>query len=316
MIVKGLLFALAAFGLYATHDVVVKVLGGSYSPVQIVFFSTLMSFPLVTFMLMQDRTQGNLVPVRPFWTLLRSASATLAMSSAFYAFSVLPLAQTYAILFAMPLLITLLAIPILGERVGLHRGVAVLAGLIGVIVVLRPGSAELSLGHLAALSGAVFSALTSVIVRKIGREERTVVLMLYPMALNFLAMGALLPLVYEPMPLMHVGFIALVSVFGFAAGICLIIAYRHAEAAIVAPMQYSQMLWATGFGALLFDERIDRPTLIGAGIIILSGLYIVFRESQGGQSRTTPVLRTRSRSATSVSFRVSPMLRRWRERGE
>ncbi|WP_095588567.1 DMT family transporter [Actibacterium ureilyticum] len=316
MIFKGILFALAAFGLYATHDVVVKTLGGNYSPIQIVFFSTLMSFPLVTFMLMNDRTQGNLLPVRPVWTLLRSASATIAVSSAFYAFSVLPLAQTYAILFAMPLLITLLAIPILGERVGLHRGAAVALGLIGVIVVLRPGSAELSLGHLAALMAAVFSALAGVIVRKIGQEERMVVLMLYPMALNFLVMGLLLPFVYHPMPLLDLGGLALVSVFGFAAGLCLIAAYRYAEAAIVAPMQYSQMLWATGYGALLFDESVDSATLTGAGIIILSGLYIVFREARGGQSRTTPVLRTRSRAATSMSFRISPMLRRLRVRGE
>ncbi|MGL4238992.1 DMT family transporter, partial [Tabrizicola sp.] len=145
---RGALLSLLAFALYATHDVVVKVLGGSYSPFQIIFFSGLLSFPIVTIMLMSDRTDGNLIPRHPWWTALRTFTAVLTGLFGFYAFSVLPLAQTYSILFAMPLLITLLAIPILGEKVGLRRGIAVAVGLIGVLIVLRPGSAELGLGHL------------------------------------------------------------------------------------------------------------------------------------------------------------------------
>jgi S-adenosylmethionine uptake transporter len=135
---KGALFALLAFAIFATHDVVVKLLGGEYSPIQIIFFSVLLGFPLVSVMLMNDRTDGHLRPVHPWWTALRTVSAVITGLTAFYAFSVLPLAQTYAILFAAPLLITVLAIPILGEKVGIRRGLAVVAGLIGVMVVLRP----------------------------------------------------------------------------------------------------------------------------------------------------------------------------------
>lgn len=125
---RGALFALLAFAIFATHDVVVKFLGGLYSPVQIIFFSVLLGFPLVTLMLMGDRSDGHLRPVHPWWTALRTVSAVITGVSAFYAFSVLPLAQTYAILFAAPLLITLLAIPVLGEKVGLRRGLAIVAG--------------------------------------------------------------------------------------------------------------------------------------------------------------------------------------------
>ena len=312
--IKGVLFALAAFAVFATHDVIVKFLGTLYAPFQIIFFSALLTFPLATFMLMRDPTQGHLRPVHPWWTGFRTAAAVVGAVSVFYAFSVLPLAQVYAILFATPLLITILSIPVLGETVRLRRWAAVVVGLIGVIVVLRPGQAELSLGHGAALMGACAAAFASIIVRKIGRDERSVVLMLYPLVANFVVMGAALPFVYQPMPIEHLGLVAVISAFALVAGLMMIAAYTNADAAIVAPMQYSQIIWATLFGILLFDELPDQATLVGAAIIIASGLYIVLRESRGGGSENTPVLRTRSRHETPTGFRIGLLMRRRQER--
>ena len=156
---------------------------------------------------------------------------------------------------------------------------------------------------------AIGGAVASIVVRKIGAEERPVVILLYPMVVNFLVMGSLMVLTYEPMPLPDFGGIALAALLGFMGGILLIVAYKVSEAAIVAPMQYSQIIWATIFGYVFFDELVDAGTLIGAGIIISSGLYIVFRESKGGTSENTPVLRTRSRASSATSFRISPFLR-------
>ena len=90
------------------------------------------------------------------------------------------------------------------------------------------------------------SATSSVIVRKIGKDERSAVLMLYPMLANFAVMAAFLPMVYVPMPVQHLGLLGVVSILAFAAGLCMIAAYRRGDAAIVAPMQYSQILWAAG----------------------------------------------------------------------
>jgi len=95
---RGAIFALISFGLFATHDVFVKLLGGFYSPVQIVFFSVLLGFPLATLMLMRDATPGTLLPVHPWWMLLRTVTAVITGFTAFYAFANLPLAQTYTIL--------------------------------------------------------------------------------------------------------------------------------------------------------------------------------------------------------------------------
>ena len=306
---KGALFALLAFGIFATHDVFVKTLGAVYSPIQIVFFSVLFSFPLATVMLMRDAKPGTLLPVHPWWMALRTLASVVTAICAFYAFTVLPLAQTYAILFAAPLLITILAIPVLGEVVRLRRWLAVIVGLTGVMVVLRPGSTDLTLGHAAALTAAVGGSIASIIVRRIGSEERPVVMLLYPMVANFVLMGAALAFVYEPMPIEHLGLVALVAAFAWVAGRFIIAAYQAGEAAIIAPMQYSQIVWATVYGALFFDETIDRATLIGAGIIIASGLYIVLRESGSGNSATTPVLRTRSRHETGTYMRAGPFMR-------
>jgi drug/metabolite transporter (DMT)-like permease len=310
MNISGAFYALFAFAVFASHDAVIKYLGVSYSPFQMIFFSTLFSFPLVTFMLIRDKSSGHLRPVHPWWTALRTACATTNAMCAFYAFTVLPLAQVYAILFATPLLITILSIPVLGEKVGAHRWGAVVVGLIGVFVVLRPGATEFTLGHLAALTCAFVGGLASIIVRKVGREERTVVLMLYPMVANFVIMGGLMTIAYKPMPINDLGGIGALSLLGFTGGVFLIIAYKASEAAIVAPMQYSQIIWATIFGTLFFGESIDMATILGAGIIIMSGLYIVFREAKSGTSKNTPVLRTRSRASSAASFRISPFLRR------
>lgn len=314
MNITGPFFALIAFAVFAGHDVVIKVLGDSYTPFQIIFFASLFSFPLVTFMLVSDKSEGTLRPVHPWWTALRTFSATMTGLSAFYAFSVLPLAQVYVVIFASPLLITLLAIPMLGEKVGLHRMIAVLIGLAGVLVVLRPGVEPLTLGHLAALSTAVFNALASVIVRKIGQDERTVVLMLYPLVANFVAMGIALIWVYRPMPIEHLGGMGVISALAFIANLLMIGAYKRADAAIVAPMQYSQIIWAAIFGYAFFEETIQRQTLIGAVIIILSGFYIVMREARLGTASQTPVLQTRSRGPTAASFRISPLLNRHKAR--
>ncbi len=307
--IKGALIALAAFGIYATHDVVIKYLGASYSVFQIVFFSVLFGFPVTMLLLMGEPKPETLRPKYPFWTALRSIAVVFTGATAFYAFSTLPLTQTYAIIFAMPVLITLLAIPVLGERIGIRRASAVVVGLVGVLIVLRPGAADLNLGHLSALAAAFGGALVSVILRKIGSEERSVTLMLYPMMANFIVMGALLPFVYEPMPLLDMALMALVAILALLAMWLVILAYRMADAVIVAPMQYSQILWAVFFGTMFFGEGVDQATVIGAAVIIASGVYIVLREDSRPADSQKPVLRTHGRIGAPSVPRMTAILR-------
>jgi S-adenosylmethionine uptake transporter len=288
---------------------VIKFLGEDYSPFQILFFSVLLSFPLATVMLMTDNEEDTLKPKNPGWVALRTAAGAFTGAAAFYAFSVLPLAQVYAFIFAAPLLITVLSIPVLGERVGVHRWAAVVLGLIGVLIVLRPGAEPLTPGHFAGLAAAAGSATVAVITRKIGKEERAAVLMLYPMMANAVLMGLALPFVYKPLPIEHLGLLAVMSALGFTGGLCVIQAYRSADAAIIAPMQYSQIIWGASFGFFVFSEVPDRFTWIGASVIIAAGVYVVIRESLGGRSTHTPVLETRTRTGTASSPNIGAMLR-------
>ena len=307
--VKGAIYALVAMAIYATHDAVVKHLGAQYSAIQIVFFAALLSFPLLSVILLNDKREGHLRPIHPWWVTARAVATVINGVTAFYAFGHLPLAQVYPILFATPLFITVLSIPVLGERVGWHRWAAVVIGLIGVLIVVRPGQAELTLGHVAALVSALLGAFAAISVRKIGKDERSVVLLLSPLLGNVLAMGAALPLVWVPLQLADLGFMAIVALFGLTAAFLSILSYRAGEAAIVAPMQYSQILWAVLFGWVLFDERPDAPTLIGAAVVIASGIYILFREATANASQNTPVLEARGR-VEMVSTPRSSLLQR------
>ena len=171
------------------------------------------------------------MPHDPVWVFVRICSTGIMAVAAFYAFSVLPLAQAYALMVCIPLLITVLAVPILGEQGGAHRWAAVTLRFVGVLIVLRPASTALTLGHVAALTAALCGALSSLIVRKIGNEERILVLMLYPMFANLIVLGPLAVYTYAPIALEDIGLLGCMAVAGFLAMLCIIKAYRIGEAA-------------------------------------------------------------------------------------
>lgn len=305
-------FGLLGFAVFAVHDVIVKHLSTNLSTFQIVFFSALLSFPIITLVLIRDEKPGTLRPHHPWWVALRSISGTASGLCAFYAVGALQLSEFYAFLFASPLLITVLAIPMLGETVRLRRGLAVVVGLIGVLIVLRPGTSDLNSGHIAALAAAAFSALASIVMRKVGQEERRVVMILYPMLTNLAVAGAMLPFFYVPLPLSDLGLLAVDSLLVVTAMGMLVIAYSKADAILVAPMQYSQIVWAALFGVFLFEEYPVWQTYLGTAVIAASGLYILKREATSDVSRNTPVLETRTRMGHSLTLRVSAMMRRMR----
>lgn len=275
----GVLLALAAYAVFALHDALIKFLGGQYPSVQLVFLAALAGIGPV--LVLMRRRGGLRMPRGQARALLRlrSTIVVLATLTGFHAFSTLPLAQTYAILFATPLLIGLLAVPMLGERLEPARLGAILLGLLGVLIVLRPGQETLQAGHLSALFCAFGGAMIAVLTRKIGGQAPLGLVLIQPMAANLLLMGAALPFVYQPMPLADLG---LAVVLGLCAALAMalsIIALHKAPAAVIAPLQYSQAVWALIYGQMLFDERVDTTTLLGASIVIASGAFIILREA-------------------------------------
>lgn len=285
----GAVMALLAFGIFAFHDSLIKILGQSYSVFQIMLFTNLFAFIPTTVIMMADNKEENFHPRRPWMIVLRTVLGLTGAAGAFTAFKLLPLAEAYALIFASPLIITLMAVPVLGEKIGPSRLIAVIVGLIGVLIVLRPGYSALGLGHFGALLGAVCGSATTIIVRLIGREERSAVLILFPMIGGILTMSVLMPFVYRPVELPDLAILATAGILVVFGQLCIIAAYRAAPAGHVAPIQYSQILWVVLLGYLFFGEVPDKWVALGASIIIASGLFIVFRENRGGRSTRRPV---------------------------
>jgi S-adenosylmethionine uptake transporter len=276
----GALLGLGAFGLYAAYDISVKSLGGGYSAFQIIFFAGLMALPMVMIFAVVDPDQGSLRPVQPGLFAFRVVIVVFNGIIGPYAFANLPLAQCYAIFFTMPIFIALLAVPILGEKIDLVRGIAGVTGLVGVFIALDPSAEPLQIAHLAGIAGAMSGALNYVLLRKTGGTERTLVLLLYPMLAQLLVLSAIVPFVYVPMSLPDLAITALMGAVLVAGSVMIIAAYRRARAIIVAPMQYSQIIWGTLMGLVLFDERLTWTTAVGTALIILAGVVIVARQER------------------------------------
>lgn len=274
----AVILALVGLTAYAIHDALIKYLSAQFSVIQIIFFITLFTFPLISIWLVGSRNLPSLRPNNPKAVAFRSVSFVIILMSAFYGFQTLPLAQAYALLFTTPLMVTAIAGPILGERASLGQWLAIATGFVGVVIVLRPSVQPIELGHIAALTAAVLSAANAVLVRKLGSNERSVILLLYPLIATMVAMSVLLPFVYQPMSINELGITAVIAVLSLTGGLLTILSFKRGKAAVIAPMQYSQIIWGVIFGSMFFDEVPDSFTLIGSAVIILSGIYVVTRE--------------------------------------
>ncbi len=290
-IAKGAGFALLGFLLFSVHDVIVKTLD-EFSVFQIMFFAVLFSYVPFATSLTLDRTPRSLRPVNTGWVFLRGFMMLASGGFAFAAFSMLPMVQVYVLLFLTPLIISLLAVPLLGEHIQIFRTGAIIVGLLGVIVVLRPTADTMELGHFFGLCAALCAALANVISRKVGRQENPGTMLVVPMLINVSVTGILTIFFYQPMTgqqllsMFLIGFLALIGQF------LLLCAYRSAPAYIVAPFQYSQIIWAVIFGTLIFGDSVDNLTIVGSAITIAAGLITVWRETR--VSVNQPNLRTRN----------------------
>lgn len=290
------LIALLGFATFSGHDALIKTLA-EYSVFQIGFFAVLFSFVPFTLFIAVRSQEISLRPKVPGLVALRCLSIFGSMICAFYAFRNLPLAEVYALIFAAPMLITILAIPILGETVKAYRWFAIAVGFLGVMIVLNPQGQELSTGHFAGMLAALCSATTAVITRKIGSRENSLTLIAYPLLVNLSVCGIAMIWVYQPMPGKALAIMCSIGLLAVLGQALLIFAYRNAPAQYIAPFQYSQMLWAVLFGTLFFNEIPNRNVWLGSAIIVLSGIMIVWREM--AVSSNKPILNTRNFRAVS-----------------
>ncbi len=277
---QGILLALAAYATYAWSDAAIKALGGSLTVFEIGFYQMAIAGAL----LLLTRPDGH--GWLDFWRMrhplavqARALIGSVAAVVSIFAFTSIPLAEVYAIVFLSPLFVTMLSAIFLKEEVGPWRWFAVALGFAGVLLVVRPGFRVLELGHLAALGIALMSATSAILTRSLAQRERmtTIVgyVLFYSIALNAVAMGATtarLPGWQEAALLIAAGACA-------ASGHLLLLrAARFTEANRIAPAHYSQIGWAVLLGALFFGEKPDAWTIVGLAVIASAGLLTLARE--------------------------------------
>ncbi len=290
---KGVVLAFLSYALFSTSDALVKSVGGKLPITEIVFFGTLFNFIVILILRPRGERWRDMWRMNhPKRVLLRAFCGIVAGLASTFAFTTIPLAEVYAIIFLTPVLVTLLSIPLLGESVGWRRLSAVAIGLAGMLLVVKPGFRDLHLGHLAAGAVAITGACSMIIMRMIGHSERRVSLVGVLMTLSLVASGVLMIPVFVWPSLDALAPLALVGIFGGTGQLTILAATRNVSANRVAPAQYSQIIWAVVFGALFFREVPDGVALVGIALIGFSGLFTFLREDKvSGWSRRVILMR-------------------------
>jgi drug/metabolite transporter (DMT)-like permease len=273
----GVIYAIVAYSVYSCGDAVIKGFGQSLSVFEIGFFiATFSLIPALFVKPKAERWRDCFQLKHPRLVHLRSFTGVASSTLVTYAFVTIPFAETYSLVFMMPLFITIMSVLILKERVDLMRWGMLALGFCGVMLVVRPGFRELELGHLAALCCAFFGATTTTVLRVVAVDEKRVSLIALP-ALYLVVVNAALMLPDFVLPSLEQ--FALLAVSGSFIGmghLLIIAATRHAPASQVAPLQYVQIVWAIGLGAIFYFEYPDLFAYAGLAIVVLSGLVNVF----------------------------------------
>ena len=288
----GILLKIASVAVFMAMASLIKATAGHVPPGEAVFFRSLFAIPLiVAWLAMRHEFPSSLKTANPAGHFWRGLVGTLAMAFGFTALGLLPLTDAVAIHYAAPLIATILAAMFLGEKLRAFRLSAVAVGLAGVVVVIYPNltalqnadaSQLLAVGALVALLGAVFAALAQVFVRKLVAQERTSAIVFWfsctscLLSLASLPFGWVVPAPWETMLLICSGLL------GGLGQILLTSSYRHAETAVIASFEYASMLMALATGYLVFGEVPTATMLAGAGLIVIAGLFIVYRERKLG----------------------------------
>jgi S-adenosylmethionine uptake transporter len=276
---RGIAFAVLAFAIFSCADAAVKWLSATHSIFQIIFLSTLFAFVPVAALVRREGGLAVLRPRHPGLVALCPLLLAADMVLVFFAFTRLPLADAYTMLFTTPMLVTALSVRLLGERVGWRRWTAVAVGFGGVLIVLRPGFADLDLGHVAALASSLFFALSLIVARRIGGSESGSTLLVSMMLALLVVTAPVPPAVYVDSTPADLAMLAAIGLLMGLGHLGLIQALRLAPSAVVAPFHYSQIVWAIVFGLLLFGNRPSPWVIAGSAVIIASGLYILWRET-------------------------------------
>ncbi len=271
MLLAGLMFAFMDAGM--------KWIATSYSPFQVAALRSLAALPpVLLWILLRGRT-GTLLHVHWPLHLLRGVLGLGVMAGFVYGVAHMPLSTAYAIVFVAPLMVTALAVPLLGEKVGPRRWAAIVVGLLGVLVVLRPGVAGVATGPgLVLVLAALCYAVAAITVRKLAQRDSPEAMVFWFLVLLSVFAGTIAAFDWQPVQRAHLWIVASIGLTGALGQIALTHAFRLGEASQIAPLEYAGLVWVVLLDLAIWQVLPDGMTWVGAAIIIASGLYLIRRE--------------------------------------
>ncbi|MGH6914499.1 MAG: DMT family transporter [Geminicoccales bacterium] len=264
------------------NDALAKWLTAHYGPLQIVFVRNLLAMPMIAAIVLSIGGRAALRSRHLWIHALRALLLVGGSYTFFLGLRALPLAEATSLIFAAPIFITALSVPLLREHVGWRRWAAVAAGFAGVLVIVRPGAAAFQPASVLVVATAVFYALVMISARWIDRGEDVWTMMFYVVLFPMLFSGLIVFTAWQTPQLPHLPFFLGMAVFGTLGMTLISQAFRLAPAAIVAPFDYTALIWASLLGWLVWGEIPGVWTYAGAAVIIASGIYIVVRETRNG----------------------------------
>lgn len=268
---------------FSVLDATAKWLTSSLHPLQITWMRYAVSVVVVVAILNPWHAPGVWRTKAPVLQSLRSLMLLGSTAFNFAALQYLQLAETIAIVFATPLLIALIAGPMLGEWAGPRRMAAIVVGFVGVLVITRPGIGGMHPAALFSVAGVCCYALYNLLTRKLAGIDSSQTTMWWSGLAGLALMTPTLPFVWTPPGSPAIwGLLVLVGLAGTLGHWLLILAHKRAPAAVLAPFIYSQLIWMVALGWLLFNDWPDRWTAVGASIVVASGLYLLYRERVRG----------------------------------
>jgi drug/metabolite transporter (DMT)-like permease len=263
----------------------VKLLGSGYSPLQVLLMRY--GIGLAFSMPFLWRAGPALWQTgEPFAHVVRALYGLASSFSLYFAVTRMPIATVTAISFAMPLFLTVLSVPLLKESVGWRRATAAVVGFCGVLIIVNPG-AHLNWVALVALAGAFFYAMAVVSIRQLSRREPANRIYFLYAAANIVVTGVAMPWVWITPPWEDMLIFVLIGILGAAAQYAFLVAYRHAPATVLAPFDYTQILFALAIGYFAWAETPAPQSFIGGAVIIGSGIFIWWRERQLGRRQSS-----------------------------
>lgn len=270
---------LAAVAAFAVMDASVKHLAGLYPPLEVACLRGLASIPFFLLGVLFFGGWGSLIPVQWPEHLVRGALAILMLWAFVFALSQLSLGTAYGIFMCAPLLITAFSALVLRARIGLHRWLAIGCGMVGVIIILKPDRRDMAtLGGLAALGSAICYSVSALMIRRLARTDSTLSIALSFVLMISIGTGVLAYPRWVPVLAGHWPWILVMGFTGAVAQYLIIHAFRCAPPYVVAPFEYTSLLWGIALDWIIWSTVPSTRMLCGASLVIATGIYVIYRE--------------------------------------